>query len=57
MPPVIGVVLGLLLGLLSLYLVFRVLFRAREARPAGRRSRRGGAPGKRRRTLHRPRTY
>jgi membrane protein implicated in regulation of membrane protease activity len=57
MPQVFGVFIGLALGLASLYVVFRVFFRTREARPSGSRQRGGAAFGKRRTALRRPRMY
>jgi hypothetical protein len=57
MPHAFGVFVGLGLGLASLYIVFKVFFRVREARPSGGRLRGGAAFGKRRPALKRPRMY
>ncbi len=57
MPRILVVVVGLALSLALVWVVFRVLFQAREARPVGWRARHALEPGKRRRGPRRPRMY
>ncbi len=57
MPRIFVIFVGLALSLAIVWVVFRVFFQAREARPVGWRARHAPVMGKRGRGPRRPRMY